>query len=34
MVTEVKKGYKESDVGLIPEDWEVKFHDDVAETID
>jgi type I restriction enzyme S subunit len=29
-----KQGYKQTEVGLIPVDWEVKVHDDIAETID
>ncbi len=28
---EIKKGYKQTDVGVIPEDWEVKTLGDIAD---
>ena len=29
---EIKKGYKMTDVGVIPEDWEVKSIGEIAKT--
>lgn len=30
---EVRKGYKQTEVGIIPEDWDVKLIDDLAEKV-
>jgi len=30
---QIPKGYKQTEVGLIPEDWEIRYFDEIGETI-